>query len=235
VRESHLQYSGKKHYLQALKLVNAPAANHLAIAYPCQVRTGELVENFNYLVGLVSIVIGLGLAEVAGGMNRLLRNSGSRHDVLIFGPPLLVTLMLVSVWFDVWAVRRIPNIFGFPFFVVSFTQLMMLYLLAAWCVPQTAGEGTKLTSKDYEQNRPYFWRLFSIYQLLYVSLWVFFQIKKGSSALDLMERGFAPSGAGLQLVVGIGLALTRNRFAQGAGVVLLIIWLFIGYWSQNIS
>ena len=55
------------------------------------------------------------LAEVAGGMNRLLRSAGAKHDPLIFAPPILVALMLVSIWFDVWAVRRIPNLFSFPF------------------------------------------------------------------------------------------------------------------------
>ena len=160
----------------------------------------KLVENFNYLVGIVSIVVGLGLAEVASGMNRLLRSSGARHDPLVFGPPILVALMLVSVWFDVWAVRRIANIFSFPFFVVSFAQLMLLYLLAASCVPKTADQRARLTSEDYEENRSYFWRLFSVYQLLYFSLWVFFQIKKGSSPVDLVERSFAPSGAALPLV-----------------------------------
>lgn len=193
------------------------------------------METFNYLVVLVSIVIGLGLAEVAGGMNRLLRSSGGKHDPLIFGPPVLVSLMLVSMWFDVWAVRRISSIFGFPFFVVSFTQLMMLYLLAASCVPKATGEGAKLTSQNYEQNRPYFWRLFTIYQLLYVGFWVFFQIRKGASAVGLMERSFGPTGPALPLVVGIGLALTRNRWVQGAGLVLLIVWLFVGYWNYTIG
>ena len=64
--------------------------------------------------------------------------------------------MLVSIWFDVWAVRRIPNLLSFPFFVVSFAQLMVLYLLAASCVPKTAGETASLTSAEYEENRTYF-------------------------------------------------------------------------------
>ena len=38
--------------------------------------SGSFVENFDYLVGLISIVVGLGLAEVAGGMDRLLRSWG---------------------------------------------------------------------------------------------------------------------------------------------------------------
>jgi hypothetical protein len=193
------------------------------------------MENFDYLVGLMSIVVGLGLAEVASGMNRLLRTSGAKHDPLVFGPPTLVALMLVSIWFDVWAVRRIPNLLSFPFFVVTFAQLMLLYLLAASCVPKTAGETETLTSAEYEQNRPYFWRLFSMYELMYFGFWIFFMSKKGLSPLNVAERAFTPSGGALPLVVGIGLALTRNRFVQGLGLTLLIVWLIVGYWSYRIA
>lgn len=193
------------------------------------------MENFAYLVGLISIVVGLGLAEVAGGLNRLLRTSATKHDPLVFGPPILVALMLVSIWFDVWAVRRIPNLLSFPFFVVSFAQLMVLYLLAASCVPKTAGETASLTSAEYEENRTYFWRLFSLYELMYLGFWIFFMSKKGVSPLDLAERAFTPSGGALPLVVGIGLALMRNRVVQGLGLTLLIVWLVAGYWSYRIA
>ena len=193
------------------------------------------MENFDYLVGLISIVVGLGLAEVASGMDRLLRTSGAKHDPLVFGPPILVALMLVSIWFDVWAVRRIPNLLSFPFFVLSFAQLMLLYLLAASCVPKMAGETRTLTSAEYEQNRPYFWRLFSMYELMYFGFWIFFETKKGLSATDLAERAFTPNGGALPLIVGIGLALTRNRIVQGIGLTLLIVWLFVGYWSYQIT
>jgi hypothetical protein len=193
------------------------------------------VETFDYLVGLFSIVIGLGLAEVASGLNRLLRNAGSKHDPLIFGPPVLVALMLVSIWFDVWAVRRIPNLFSFPFFVAIFGQLLLLYLLAAACVPKAADQTLALTADSYEENRPYFWRVFSAYQLMYVGFWIFFQKRHGLPTATLAERMFTPSGAAVPFVIGVLLALTRNRWAHGTGVLLLIGWLFAGYWDYTIS
>jgi hypothetical protein len=193
------------------------------------------METFDYLVGLVSIVIGLGLAEVASRTNLLLRSVGARHDPLVFGPPILVAIMLVAAWFDVWAVRRIPNLFSFPFFVAIFAQLMVLYLLAAACVPVTNGSSARLTAESYERNRPYFWRLFTVYELMYVGFWVFFQTKKGWSPAGLMQRAFTPSGSALPLVVGIGMLLTRNRLAHAVGLILLVLWLFAGYWSSSIG
>ena len=83
------------------------------------------MEAFDYLVALFSIVIGLGLAEVAVSLNRLLRSAGLKHDPLIFGPPILVTLMLVSIWFDTWAIKGVPNLFTFPFFVAIFGELLL--------------------------------------------------------------------------------------------------------------
>lgn len=193
------------------------------------------MENFDYLVGLVSIVIGLGLAEVAGGMNRLLRNAGSKHDALVFGPPILVALMLVSIWFDVWAIRRIPNLFSFPFFVLIFAQLMLLYLLAAACIPKAADQNVPLNNESYEENRRYFWRLFSMYQLMYAGFWIFFQIKKGLPIAALVERMFAPTGAAVPLIIGIAMALTGRRSVQGIGLIVLMGWLIAGYWNYTIG
>ena len=70
---------------------------------------------------------------------------------------------------------------------------------------------------------------------MYFGFWIFFMTKKGLSPLDLAERAFTPSGGALPLVVGIGLALTRNRLVQGLGLMLLIVWLFVGYWSYRIT
>ena len=193
------------------------------------------METFDYLVGLVSIVIGLGLAEVAGGMNRLLRKGGSKHDPLIFGPPILVALMLVSIWFDVWSVRRIADLFSFPFFTLIFAQLMLLYLLAAACIPNATDQDVLLNHESYEANRPYFWRLFSAYQLMYLGFWIFFQTKKGLPPAALLQRIFEPTGAAVPLIIGIAMALTRRRSLQATGLILLMGWLIVGYWNYRIS
>src|SRR4051794_24483601 len=168
-------------------------------------------------------------------MNRLLRSAGAKHDPLIFGPPILVALMLVSIWFDVWAVRRIPNLFSFPFFVAIFGQLLLLYLLAAACVPKATDQGVPLNADSYEANRAYFWRVFSAYQLMYVGFWIFFQNQKGLPLGSLGERIFLPSGAATPLVVGLVLALARSRLIQSLGLILLVGWLFVGYWDYTIS
>jgi hypothetical protein len=87
----------------------------------------------------------------------------------------------------------------------------------------------------YEENRPYFWSVFSAYQLMYVGFWIFFQSKKGLSFGDLGERIFLPTGAATPLLVGLAMALTRSRLVQCGGLILLIGWLFVGYWSYTIS
>jgi hypothetical protein len=193
------------------------------------------VETFDYLVGLFSIVIGLGLAEVAVSLNRLLRSAGLKHDPLVFGPPILVMLMLVAIWFDTWAIRGVPNLFTFPFFVAIFAQLLLLYLLAAACVPKSAKEGVALTAESYEGNRRYFWLVFSAYQAMYAGFWVFFMMRKGLTDGDIAGRILLPSGGAMPLVIGLVMTATRNRIAQGAGLLLLIVWLFVGYWDYAIS
>src|SRR4051795_10241024 len=44
-----------------------------------------------------------------------------------------------------------------------------------------------------------------------------------------------PTGAATPLVVGVAMALTRSRIVQNGGLILLIGWLFAGYWSYTIS
>jgi hypothetical protein len=70
---------------------------------------------------------------------------------------------------------------------------------------------------------------------MYAGFWIFFAARKGLNAGDLAGRFFLPSGGGTPLVIGVLMAATRNRIAQGAGLLLLIVWLFVGYWNYTIS
>jgi hypothetical protein len=81
----------------------------------------------------------------------------------------------------------------------------------------------------------FFWWLLSTYELLYVGLWLFLQIQKGYSAADLLGRIITSRGAAVPLMVAVALAVTRNRFAHGLGLILLITWLFLGSWNYRIT
>src|SRR5262249_44644699 len=114
-------------------------------------------------------------------------------------------------------------------------QLLLLYLLAAASVPKTADQSIPLNAESYEGNRRYFWLVFSAYQAVYAGFWIFFATRKGLPASDLMSRMFTPQGGATPLVIAIVRAVTRNRLARGAGLLLLIAWLFLGYWDSTIS
>ena len=70
---------------------------------------------------------------------------------------------------------------------------------------------------------------------MYAGFWIFFATRKGLTTDALAGRMFLPSGGGTPLVIGIVMAAMRNRMAQGAGLLLLIAWLFAGYWDYTIS
>jgi hypothetical protein len=191
------------------------------------------VESFSYLVGLVSIVIGIALTEVAAGVDRSLRAPPVRHDPLVIGSAVLVTLMLVSVWFDFWAVRRVTSLFSFPFFLLVFVQLLLLYLLAAACLPKRDTEpATAPAAGFYDANRRYFWRLYTLYQIVYAGIWIVFQMQKGVEPLQMVARSWEIL---VPLFLGAALSLIPNRIVQGLGIASLIGILLFGYWGYRIG
>lgn len=189
------------------------------------------METFNYLVGLVSIVVGLALTEIASGLNRVLRGRHRPVDPLVLGSALLIALMLVSSWFDFWAIRQVQSLFGFPFFLLVFFQLLLFYLLAAACIPPAEDGGVA----SYEANRRFFWRLFLVYQLFYFGLWIFFQTAKGLGPLALAQRSLWQTGEALPVLITIVLVTVRYRAVHAVGIALMIVQIVASYWNYRIG
>ena len=118
----------------------------------------------------VSIILGLGLADLAVSLHRLLlAHKRVRWDWLSPAVAIFTALNIIVVW---WATygwdQRAPNITMLDF-VPYFILLMLLFLTAAAALPEEVpAEGIDLRDFYFSRSR-YFWTL-NLLQLLIVAI-----------------------------------------------------------------
>jgi hypothetical protein len=111
---------------------------------------------FEFLMVLVSIIIGLGIAEILRGIARLLRNRDSiehywLHSVLV----VFVFVALLQQWWEIWGVQGMQQ-------WTFFGLLMMLggpiglFLIAYLLFPQPI-RGASVRNYYYGAMRPIWW------------------------------------------------------------------------------
>lgn len=116
----------------------------------------------DYMLGLVTIVLGLALAAMASAADRLVKR---RHEVrLDIATPLATAMVFYAVVANLWAeyfhyrsVRSAPLTEG----VAMIVTFMITYLMAALVLPDD-WEGTLLLSEHYEAIRRPLWGLFGL-------------------------------------------------------------------------
>ena len=73
---------------------------------------------FDYGLGLVTILVGLALADIAASLHRLLRQARSvRWDGRVALCVGFVIITIVGMWFEVWLVRSVKAVLSFPFYL----------------------------------------------------------------------------------------------------------------------
>jgi hypothetical protein len=160
------------------------------------------MDTFSYLSVLISIVLGLGITNLLGGVATLLRR---RAEVKMYWPlPIwLVTLFLIHVqtWWTMFGLRRVGH-WSFAEFLIVLMQPVLLYLMTALIRPGRQEAGALDLRADFlRESRPFFICLFLV---LCVSL-----------AKDLSLSGHLPSAPnsaahGLFLAMAALGAVSRN-------------------------
>jgi hypothetical protein len=191
---------------------------------------------FDYAVGLVSILVGLALADVAASLHKLLRQGRSvRWDGRVVLSVALVIVVITGMWFSVWGIRAVNAVLWFPFYLTLFIEFMLLFLVCAACLPDDAIESGDLGA-FYEKNRRYLWSLFALFQTSFFLHWLYFYshivqrvfaAHRNSVLVGMMV--FAP------LPVFLLLAFIRaRRFHYPALVALLVYYLYV-YWRATLA
>lgn len=188
---------------------------------------------FDYALGLLTILMGLALADVALSFHRL---AVRMHSVRWDGRPLaaaaLVVMEMVRLWFAQWTLRNMPVALTFPVYLLLFVHMLVLVLIAAACLPDDPGEDCDLGA-FYEQRRRYFWSLFVLYETMFFINWLIFGATNAS--------GNAPAGAldWFRVVAPIfAFALPifiRRRWLDYAVPLGFILFYAVRYWHATLA
>lgn len=115
------------------------------------------MDAFSYLLVLVSVVVGLALAHLLGGLAAMVR---ARARIVVYWPlaaqMALLFLMQVQMWWAFFGLRQVGR-WSFPEFLVVLLQAVFVYLATAILVPDVR-EGGRIELKEcyYRETRWYF-------------------------------------------------------------------------------
>ena len=96
---------------------------------------------FDYLAVLISIVLGLGIANILSGFASIVR---ARDRVKAFLPTYIqmgnVFLIHIQMWWSMFGLRDVAH-WTFPAFFFTILQPVLLYLMSGFLVPDIPDEG----------------------------------------------------------------------------------------------
>lgn len=166
------------------------------------------MQSFEFVMILVSIVIGLGVAELLGMLARILRNEargGSLHTLWIIA----VLLTLVQIFWAEWQLQFRSD-WSLIQLLIFLMPPLLLFLAASLLCPRTA-ESTHLDAFFLERHKPFFLVLIAFLVSASVETW-FLLGRPGTS--DVVRAGL--------LIMCITLALNSNRQLHLWGALIWI-------------
>ena len=187
---------------------------------------------FDYAVGLVSILVGLALADVAASLHRLLRQGRSvRWDGRVLLSVAFVIITITGMWFSVWSIRDVKAVLSFPFYLSLFLEFMVLFLVCAACLPDEAVDSRDLGA-FYDNNRRYLWSLFVLFQTSYFLHWIYFVGIRVTDRGELVLRGAAVL---IPLALFLLLAFIQSRRFHCIALFVLIVLALCEHWRLTLT
>jgi hypothetical protein len=181
------------------------------------------MQSFEYLLGLVSILIGIAIADIALSLHKLTRAVGRvRWHWHSLASTLIVVLLVLDFWWGLRQLEKTKVTMTIGLFLPMLSALIAFFLLAAAALPDDIpAEGVDLESY-YDTNRRHFWTLFSIYIFLSSVHVVFiFSALKGwqATVLERLPSNLLPN----LLIIGLAASLTRIRNGWWNSAVLIFL------------
>lgn len=183
---------------------------------------------FEYVLPMVSILVGLAIGDLSMSVHRLLRaRRRVRWDWLALAAAALVVLLILEFWWAFHGMGQAEVWTHYWAFLVLAAALITMFLLASAALPDEVPDDGIDLAAYYDENRRYFWILFAVFTAL-------------AFVLDLLVYTDAPgiptgplrAIPTLTIVALLGsLAVVRKR-AYHAGMVLFLLAALGWQWSQ---
>ena len=180
-----------------------------------------------WALGIVSILMSLALGDVAISFHKVMRHQRAiQWDGRVIVAAALVILTIMRMWFEVWNIRHVSGVLSFPFYVSMFVEFMILFLLAAACLPDEEVSGMSM-SDFYEDNRRYFWLLFALFQAFFTGHWVYFS----GGRYELVESVAVLGPLALYVMLAFVRLKPLDYLVPGG----LIVYYFFNYWGDRLT
>ncbi len=119
---------------------------------------------FEYILPLVSVLVGLAIADLAVSFNRLLRaRNRVTWDWLTLLAAFSALLSVLDMWWMFYGVQESTFYYSLLGFLPLAFQLVLLFLINAAALPDDVPEEGINLKEFYANNSGYLWGLFTVY------------------------------------------------------------------------
>jgi hypothetical protein len=192
------------------------------------------MEAFDYAMGLVSIVVGIAISDLAFSFHRLFRHRRTLSwDARTLLAAALTFVVLFSMWFDLWSVHGRPEILNYPFLLSIIVELVLLFLMATAVLPDEPLPNDDLAT-FYDNNARSIWIFFLLFQISYVGHWFYFKMTSPSYELDHMLARL-PAVLMVPVAAGALVLMPRRRMLHLILITSLLIYWLVTYSDNRIG
>ncbi len=137
---------------------------------------------FEYILPLVSVIVGLAIADLAVSFNRLLRaRKRVTWDWLALLAAFAALLSVLDMWWMFYGVQESTFYYTLTGFLPLAFQLILLFLINAAALPDDVPKVGMNLKQFYVGNSNYLWGLFTVYFLsIFATRAVTLLIEQGS-------------------------------------------------------
>ncbi len=179
------------------------------------------MSQVEYILGFVSIIVGIAVADIANSLHRLLRaRRRVRWHWYPFSAALLLILLTLELWWNLAQFEKIDVRITIGMFLPFLTGLVLLYLLACAALPdEIPSDGIDLKAEYFEHQR-YFWLMFAALLTVFMvqrvgTAW----LRQGPGAVLPMLRIVTPNFVLLGVI--LSLAFVRRSWWHALWLALL--------------
>ncbi len=187
------------------------------------------MNSFEYITVLVSIVVGLAIADIATSLHRLLRAGRRvRWDWIAPTAALLVMLELFNLWWKWHGFTGSTLGEVIPYFVA----LLLLFLAASASLPDEVPEAGIDLKQFAERTHLYFWSVYTAFVVAWIGLRTSLDIARGDNARTILGAHWFDY---VTIALYGAVIVLRRRWLSGTALLGTLLWLGSGWWSMSLA